>query len=74
LTVDDFKYTQFMVYDNDTKVMSAMTEENCDTYNWTAVEAEDKPTSKADWVRALVISFLRWLTGLFKTLVKSRTK
>lgn len=70
LTVDDFKYTQFMVYDNDTKVMSAMTEENCDTYNWTAVEAEDKPTSKEGWVSALVISFIRWLTGLFKTLIK----
>ena len=59
-----------MVYDNDTKVMSAMTEENCDIYNWTAVDAEDNPTSKEGWVSALVISFIRWLTGLFKTLIK----
>ena len=40
LTVDDFPYTQFMVYDNDAKTMSAMTDENESTENWTA----DDPT------------------------------
>lgn len=70
LTVNDFKYTQFMVYDNDTKVMSSMTTENCDTYNWEANDAEDNPTSKDEWTNALVVSFIRWLTGLLKVLVK----
>lgn len=70
LTVDDFKYSQFMVYDNDTKVMSAMTEENCNTYNWEANNAEDNPTNKDEWVSALIRSLIRWLTGLLKVLVK----
>ena len=68
LTVDDFKYTQFMVYDNDTKVMSAMTEENCDTYNWTANAEEDNPVNKEQWVSALIRSLIRWMTGLLKIL------
>ena len=70
LTVDDFKYTQFMVYDNDAKVMSAMTEENCNTYNWKANDAEDNPTNKDEWVSALIRSLIRWFTGLLKVLVK----
>lgn len=70
LTINDFKYSQFMVYDNDTKVMSSMTTENCDIYNWEANDAEDNPTNKDEWTNALVVSFIRWLTGLLKVLVK----
>lgn len=70
LTVDDFKYTQFMVYDNDTKVMSVMTEENCNTYNWEANDAEDNPTTKDEGISALIRSLIRWLTGLLKILAK----
>lgn len=70
LTVNDFKYSQFMVYDNDTKVMSSMTTENCDIYNWEANDAEDNPTNKDEWTNALLVSFIRWLTGLLKVLVK----
>lgn len=70
LTVDDFEYTQFMVYDNDTKIMSPMTEENCDTYNWTANNKEDNPENKDEWLAALIASFVRWLGTLIKTLIK----
>lgn len=34
MTVDDFEYTQFMVYDTANDTMSPMTEENCDITNW----------------------------------------
>ncbi|MGN1118162.1 MAG: hypothetical protein ACI4RU_06080, partial [Acutalibacteraceae bacterium] len=70
LTVDDFGYTQFMVYDNETKTMMPMTEENCDTYNWTANSKEDNPQNKDEWVAALIASFVRWLGVLIKIIIK----
>ena len=71
LTVNDFEYTQFMVYDNDTKIMSAMTVHNCDTYNWTADSSYDKPTTQNQWLAALIRSFIRWLAGMLKILAKA---
>ncbi|MGN1194377.1 MAG: hypothetical protein ACI4SB_02740 [Acutalibacteraceae bacterium] len=73
LTVDDLEasYSRFSIYDEDTNGLKPMTEENCDTYNWTANDTEDNPTSKQQWVSALIISFIRWLTGLLKILANA---
>lgn len=61
LTIDDFSCTQFMVYDNETKTMSPMTEENCNTYNWTANEFMDSPSTKHEKIYVFVITLLKWL-------------
>ena len=60
LTVDDFPYTQFMVYDNDTRVMSPMTAENEAVENWTA----DDPTTGNQHLRKV----FRFLQSLFPIL------
>lgn len=66
LTVNDIKLTQFMVYDNETRVMSPMTAENCDCYNWDAVETLDEPETTLERVFAFVRSLIYWLINVFK--------
>ena len=58
--MDDFPYTQFMVYDNDTCVMSPMTAENEAVENWTA----DDPTTGNQHLRKV----FRFLQSLFPIL------
>lgn len=65
LTVDDFNWTQFMVYDNNTGVASPMTEENSNTYNWTAETNDDNPTSGAMRLIAFLKSLFKWLRAIF---------
>lgn len=66
LTVDDFEWSQFMVYDYDTDTMEAMTEENCHTEKW---EAEEEVAGLAKLFRFLTV-FFRWIKELFVKLVK----
>ncbi len=68
LTVDDFDIGQFMVYDNDTKVMSTMTEENCDTYFWNADIEDDKPATKDGRLMSFIKSIIRWFILVIKML------
>ena len=60
LTVDDFPYSQFMVYDDETEMLYPMTEENCDTEHWDADPDIYKPTSIFDKLKVAITSFVRW--------------
>lgn len=70
LTVEDLEpsFARFSVYNEETNGIKPMTEENCNTYNWTADKKDDKPVNQEQWVAALIRSFIRWLTGLMKML------
>ena len=71
LTVDDIFYTQFMVYDNETKIMSPMTAENCHTEQWTADRETDEPTTKKARLTGFLSALFSWLLVVFK-LIKTR--
>ena len=60
LTVDDFTYTQFMVYSYETKTASPMTADNANTEHWTA----DDPTVGNPHVRGV----LKFLTSFIRIL------
>ena len=70
LTTEDFKYTQFSMFDYSTDTLSKMTEENCNDNYWTADKELEKPQSK----RELLVSFLRSLLKWFKTLFETLTE
>lgn len=60
LTINDFPYSQFMVYDAEADSLYPMTEENCHTENWDADPEIYKPTSFFDKLRVSVNAFMRW--------------
>ncbi len=60
LTIDDFPYSQFMVYDEDSDMLYPMTEENCNTENWDADPDVYKPISFFDKLKVAITSFVRW--------------
>lgn len=64
LTVDDFEYSQFIVYDNETDTASAMTEENCHTEAWEADREADYPSTKPSKLYAFLKSLIKWLSFL----------
>lgn len=64
LTVDDFTYTQFMVYDYATDTMSPMTADNAATEHWTA----DDPTVGNQHVRK-VFKFLSSFIPILRRLI-----
>lgn len=71
LTVDDFTYSQYMVWDNETLTMSRMTQENCDTENWTA----DKPVEKRNIFKRMlsfIKSFMNWLKEAISLIQEKR--
>ncbi len=68
LTIDDFEYTQFMRHYTENRTTVPLTEENCDSYNWTASEKEDKPTNKHDRLFAFLKSLFKWLGLIFARL------
>ena len=61
LTVNDFEYTQFIVYDNETDTATAMTEDNCHTEVWEANKEEDYPTTRFGKLFAFLKSLIAWL-------------
>ena len=71
LTIDDIKYTQFMVYDKDAHTMEPMTEENCRTELWTADRTEDHPKTVLQKLKALFRSLRTWLP-LFFSFIKDK--
>ncbi len=71
LTIDDIKYTQFMVYDKDAHTMEPMTEENCNTELWTADRTQDHPKTVLQKLRAFFRSLKNWLP-LFFAFVKGK--
>lgn len=70
LTVDDFDFSQFVVYDNQTGLTASMTEENCNSENWTANERLENPVTKDDRLNSFLSSLFKWITELIKMLAK----
>ncbi|MBQ5968728.1 MAG: hypothetical protein IJL52_01260 [Clostridia bacterium] len=68
LTVDDIKYTQFMVYDKHANTMEPMTEENCHTELWTADYETDHPSNIIQRLRAFFASLKNWLKVVFEAI------
>lgn len=65
LTVDDFGYTQFIVYDNKTETAYPMTAENYNTEAWEADKKLDKPVTQKETIFAFVFSLINWLVEFF---------
>ncbi len=68
LTVDDFEYTQFIVYDNETQTAYPMTEDNYKTESWEANKNLDKPEDKAGFIFSFVNAFINWIMDLIEFL------
>lgn len=60
LTINDFPYTQFMVYDTKADLLFPMTEENCNTENWDADPDIYKPSSFLDKLNVAINALVRW--------------
>lgn len=68
LTVDDFPYTRFIIYDYEKDIFTAMTEENCNIQNWDADSKVENPQTKQEKTTALLVSLMRWLTAIFNAI------
>lgn len=68
LTIDDFEYTQFIVYDNETETAYPMTEDNFNTESWTANKNLDKPDEKTGIIFSFVNSLIKWIMKLIEFL------
>ncbi len=66
LTIDDFEYTQFVVYDNETETAYPMTEDNCNTEAWEADKKFDRPETKKESIFAVLFTLINWLVELFR--------
>lgn len=60
LTVDDFPYTQFMVYTDATDTLVPMTAENCNTEYWDADPEIYKPSTFAEKISVAGRAFTQW--------------
>ncbi len=75
LTIDDFDFSQFVVYDNKTGITSSMTQENCNSEAWKADEKLENPVTKDDKLVSFLQSLIVWLTELFNFLtIRLNTK
>lgn len=70
LTIDDFDYTQFIVYDNETETAYPMTEDNCKTESWEAKKDLDEPDDKYGKIFSVLYSLINWLVDLIDFLVE----
>lgn len=68
LTVDDFPYTRFIVFNYEENIFTAMTEENCDIGRWEADDKIDKPETEQEKTISLIVSLMRWLTAIFNAI------
>ncbi len=71
LTVDDFPYTQFMVYDTPSDTLAPMTEENCHTENWDADPDIYKPVSFFDKLKVAIKAISVWFPLLIEQITKN---
>ena len=68
LTVDDFEWGQFIVYDNETDTAYKMTEDNCNTEAWEADKEKDEPETPYAKLFALIRSFINWFKEFIELL------
>lgn len=66
ITVDDTKYSQFMVYDYDTDTMDAMDDQNCDKVYFDADKEYDKPDTLFGKIKAFIKSLAKLMTSIFE--------
>ncbi len=71
LTVDDFPYSQFMVYDKETDSLSPMTKENCNTENWDSAPEVYKPESFIDKIKVAINAMIVWTKLLIDFIINS---
>ena len=71
LTVNDFPYGRFMVYDTKADMLAPMTEENCNTEYWNADPDIYKPSSFVDKLEVFVNALARLTEMLFELLINS---
>ncbi|MBR3779619.1 MAG: hypothetical protein IKK63_00280 [Clostridia bacterium] len=71
LTINDFPYSQFMVYDTKADLLYPMTEENCHTENWNSNPDVYKPSSFFDKLNVAINAFLRWFKLLVEFIVEN---
>ena len=65
LTIDDFDWTQFIVYDRKTGEAEPMTKDNCNVENWLADSSIDQAESKPDKLHSMLSTLFNWLKTLF---------
>lgn len=74
LTIDDFDWTQFIVYDKKTDSAYPMTEYNCNTEAWDANEKVDHPSTKHERLISSLKTLFRWIKSLFELVVARTAK
>ena len=72
LCIDDFDWTQYIVFDQKNRVSEPMTEENCNNERWKADEKLEKPQTKAERLISFLRSLLNWFKTLFQSLINKR--
>ena len=60
LTIDDFSWTQFMVYDNETQQMMPMTAENCHTEPYSTNKTDEQPKNPLAKMKLFFQALQRW--------------
>lgn len=68
LTIDDFDFSQYVVYNKDRNYADKMTTENCDTEAWDAKEEVSFNDNQGLFLIRALTSLLRWITELVKIL------
>ncbi len=71
LTINDYSYSQFMVYDDATDTLSPMTTENCNTEHWDAALDIYKPASFFDKIKVAFNAFFVWFKLFINFIIKS---
>ena len=71
LSVNDYPYTQFMVYNEASNYLTAMTEENCNTEHWDAAPEIYKPESFFDKLKVAFNAMITWSKLLFEFIINS---
>ncbi|MGN1117410.1 MAG: hypothetical protein ACI4RU_02260, partial [Acutalibacteraceae bacterium] len=74
LTIDDFDWTQFVVFDYETEIAEPMTEENCHNEYWEADETIDHPQTKQEKLISFLKSLFKWIKSLFELIISRAPK
>ena len=75
LTVNDFQWTQFIVFSYDTVAFAPMTEENCNTESWGDADSSvDNPETKDEKLSSMLKSLFKWLRAILEALTQLLSK
>ncbi len=66
LTIDDFDFGQYVVYEKDTNFAVKMTEENCHVEAWEADKETDYPTNILTKIKNFLEALVAWFKALFE--------